>query len=506
MKTHRRSRLERRGRTSLWAEGCLLLALTILTDMVPPRVRFGRWNQLLDVLSCGEELPVLSAPMRRPVSRGRPVVTLRAETPQLRCMLIAGGLDTGGIETVVAALALGLPAHGFDVEVVCEAGGRVERELRDHGVAVSIVPNEHLADHLAHRSPDVVALHRMDPELFAALRDTDAAVVPTFHAMESYLSCTVWRDLDSLLRTSPVSVAVSASVAAYFSSRTRAAPLVVENGVRAADDVSTDRSTARERLARGIGVDIDDDDVVVVALQRFSDQKNPAGLVDAFLLASERDRRLRLVVAGAVNSWLEVRRADFVRHRHPQGARVHFLGDSDPSAVLDAGDIFALASFSEGGPIAAVEAAAAGLPLVLTDVGFARELVAAVDSDAVVVPRPNPDFTQRSMARQRRRRHQANREAFAAALLRLAERSPQRSRSRVPEHFTEHAMIAGHAAALRAAVGTDSRIRPDASRAGSPFVSPSTDLSYSQRGSRPGAGKASSPVASAGTSTASGGM
>lgn len=453
MTTVTSSRASAGGQALVW-QG--LRVLTILTDLVPPRIRFGHWNRLLGTLAGGRTLPVVTAGVESKASSTDWESFASAEGGRrLSCMLIAGALDTGGIETVVASLARGLGSFGFDVELVCSSGGRMEQLLRAQGVVVTFVSDAELAAYVARRRPDVVELHRMDPALFAAVSATSSPVVPVFHAMESYLGRAAWQGLRGLLSRAPASIAVSGSVRRHFEERTGTTAQVVENGVPPVVETNEHqraraRARARARVQGALGLQFGDDHIVL-GLQRFSDQKNPAGLVDAFLLAAEQDDRLRLIIAGAANNWLEVRRAEVICRRHPCGDRVHFLGDSDTAELMAAADMFALDSFAEGGPIAALEAAAHGLRLVVTDVGFARELLDTCGEDGILVPRANEDFTQRAMARQRRRTHQSNRVAFATALLRMAASSDEKPRRGVPDRFTEWTMVAGHARVLRQA-------------------------------------------------------
>lgn len=427
------------------------LGLTMITDLLPPRLRFGHWQRVLDLLAVRGGLPVVprSQATVAPADDGSPLAT---RPPLYKCLVVTGSLDGGGVEAVVSALARGLPRHGFSIEVACSAVGRVSRELQASGVLVSQVSAHDLPALIATRRPDVIQLHRIDRALITPLIDTQAPVVPLFHAMESYLDEETWSALETLTRRSPLCVAVSDGVRAYFTKRLAAARIrVVVNGVRLLEAASTNRQAARETVGHAIGAEIHDDDVVIVALQRFSDQKNAAGLVDAFLRAQELDPRLRLIVAGAPDNWLEVLRADLLRRGHPDGARVHLLGDSDPWTVLNAGDLYALDSFAEGGPLSAVEAATCGLPLVLSDVGFARELVAADGVHGECVSRANADASATSIARQRRKRHQNNLDEFSQALVRTADLGRTAGGS-VPEPFTEDAMLRGHAMALMDAI------------------------------------------------------
>lgn len=438
-----------------------LWALTMLTDAVPPRYRFGRWNQLWGVLAFPEPMQRVPPPVPDPphFDAGAPGGAVsRRGAPGRRgptCAIIAGDLDTGGVESVVAALAHGLQDSGFVVEIVCSAGGRVAQELLASGVRVSIIATAHLARHLRDRLPDVIQLHRPDPALIAELEPFAERTVPVFHALEAYLSAAAWRRLAAFASRAPLCVAVSGSVRDYFAVRMPNARIrVVVNGVAPARLPAQGRAAARSRVDVAIGGVLDESDILVLALQRFSDQKNAAGLVDAFLLAAEREARVRLVVAGAPNSWLEVRRADILRRVHPRGDRVHLLDDSHTPTLLQAADVFALDSFSEGGPLAAVEAAAFGLPVVCSDVGFAAELVRVTAPGAVLVARANRSPAAASLARQRRKRHQSNRAVFAHALLQMAMAS--RRPPATPEGFSLDDMVDGHAAVLRVAMGVGS--------------------------------------------------
>jgi glycosyltransferase involved in cell wall biosynthesis len=88
------------------------------------------------------------------------------------------------------------------------------------------------------------------------------------------------------------------------------------------------------------------------------------------------------------------------------GDRTHFVPDvADPGAHLAAMDVFALTSREDAYPLAGLEAAAAGVPIVCFDTGGMPELVQG-DAGAVV---PYPDV-----------------DAFAAAVITLADEPDRR--------------------------------------------------------------------------------
>jgi glycosyltransferase involved in cell wall biosynthesis len=116
---------------------------------------------------------------------------------------------------------------------------------------------------------------------------------------------------------------------------------------------------------------------------------------------------------------------------------------ADPSRYLGLFDIFALSSDSEQFPISLVEAMAAGLPVVATDVGDVPDMVSADNLPLIV--------------------HREDEAAFAAALESLAERGDLRraiglaNREKAAADYGESRMIERYAALYGEAIG-----RPDA--------------------------------------------
>ena len=103
----------------------------------------------------------------------------------------------------------------------------------------------------------------------------------------------------------------------------------------------------------------------------------------AFARAHALAPTLRLVIAGDGPC-----RADLESMARTLGVadRVHFLGWVEDLPRLYATlDMFALSSLSEGTPVAAIEAMAAGRPVISTDVGGVADVVAD-GIDGVLVP------------------------------------------------------------------------------------------------------------------------
>ncbi len=141
--------------------------------------------------------------------------------------------------------------------------------------------------------------------------------------------------------------------------------LALERGVRSVEA----RALRAELEAR-------DEDQVVGVVGRLAEVKQPLLALEVFELLAARYPRLQLAfvgdgdMRGALERALRALSPELPRRAHLLGAR------ADMPAVLGALDALLLTSRSEGMPVALIEAAAAGLPVVARAVGCVPELVA----------------------------------------------------------------------------------------------------------------------------------
>jgi len=138
------------------------------------------------------------------------------------------------------------------------------------------------------------------------------------------------------------------------------------------------------------GLGLPEDARVVVHVARFEPQKNQRATIDAVaaLRAELGDVRVLFLGDGGERPQLE-RYADRI------GAHdwALFLGvRSDVPALLRLADLAVLPSFGEGLPVALVEAIAAGIPTVATDVGDVRWVLETTGAGVCVPPRSQAAF------------------------------------------------------------------------------------------------------------------
>ncbi len=291
------------------------------------------------------------------------------------------GLDRmGGAERQAVLLARGLRRRGWRVSVVAlsGSGGEARRDLESAGVAfLSLAMRKGLADPrgwvrfhdwLRRERPDVVHAHLPHAAWLVRWSRLGAKIPAVVDTLHSSSTGTVGRRLGYRLsnRLTDGVTAVSQAVAeAHLRARMATAEnlTVLPNGI----DTEVWRPDAQVRAAvRGeLGLR---EDFLWVAVGRLESVKDYPTLLEAVARIPEPSRLL-IAGAGPLRDELAGLAA-----RLGVRQRVRFLGfQAEVLRWMQTADGFVLASRWEGLPMALLEAAACGLPIVATDVPGTRE-------------------------------------------------------------------------------------------------------------------------------------
>lgn len=134
--------------------------------------------------------------------------------------------------------------------------------------------------------------------------------------------------------------------------------------------------------------------VQIVSVGRLAEPKDFSTLVAAFAHLAPGTARLRVLGDGPQRAGLETEIAAY-----GLTDSVELTGEvSDVGSRLAESDVFVLSSRSEGMPLSALEAMAAGLPVVATDVGGLHEIVADGETGVLVQP-GRPDELAQALGR-----------------------------------------------------------------------------------------------------------
>ncbi|MSR22097.1 MAG: glycosyltransferase [Gemmatimonadetes bacterium] len=372
---HERSRLLR-ARSAAWRSAARAAARAVV-----PRVlgwRSGR-QRMEDAVAA------TTLPPRSPRARGG------GGTP-LRCGLVVSELDEGGLEAVVARLALFLPAAGIKPFVLCTAGGgRIAKQLAAAGAPVRVARGKpaEWRRWVETVRPDVLSTHFVPLSFFEEMAPLGVPAVETVHNTYAWFTPGDWREEAAKRELLRGTVAVSRIAGEYYARHVPGGipPLaVIPNGIEPSRVCVVPKSYARRSL--GIAAE----DCVFVQVGRMTVQKNQAGLVSAFREVLLREPHALLLFVGSGSDRrhaleLRARDADLLA-----AGRLRILPfDGRVDLVLSAADVYVANSWFEGWSVAATEALAAGLPLVLSDCGGSRELVGSGDERGRLVPNPTGD-------------------------------------------------------------------------------------------------------------------
>ena len=305
----------------------------------------------------------------------------------MKILHVVETLERGGLERMVVDLAGRQRADGHEVSVACVfQAGLLAADLDAMGVPVVAC---HKRDGI-----DLRALRR----LRHCMRAARGGVLHTHNAAAHYLACAAgaglgwqrvvntrhgmgaqasgsrkeWLYRRTLSRTDVVAAVCEAARMRFEAQGVapRGCLLAVPNGVRL-DAFARGEPRARLALARALG--LGDEARIVGTVGRLNPVKDQAMLLEAFAHVHAGRPEAALVIVGDGPA-----RADLQAQAQALGIahRVRLLGDrSDVAALLQAFDLFALSSRSEGYSIALLEACASGLPIVATDVGGNGEIV-----------------------------------------------------------------------------------------------------------------------------------
>lgn len=310
----------------------------------------------------------------------------------------------GGAETWLSHLMYGLTEAGWEVSLFLSdrrVGDEWVPELESHGVAVTRFRPTREIDPAGSREArrllagfPLVHFNKVDPRsllpAIPAARSAGArAVVSTEHVVLGPASrypfgrqvvARMVRRTNALLDAVTVPCEYARRV---YSERYRVPPSKVVNVGTAVRLDSFDEGVDRTRVRGEFG--LGRDDVVAAIVGRLHEQKGLEAAIESVPAILEREPRFRLLLVGA-GPLEDVLRT--IVSRESLGSAVILAGRRDDvPEVLAAADLLILPSESETAPLTVLEAMAAGLPVVATDVGGVGEAVESGVTGVLIEPR-----------------------------------------------------------------------------------------------------------------------
>ena len=355
-------------------------------------------------------------------------------------------MEMGGAEILVGLLCRWQLREGHRPEVHCLfKGGVLAAELEKDGIPVRIYDPGvgklgkvrliwSLYQTFSKERPDVVHCHNISPTILAgppARAAGTRAIISTRHGLAiPYGTPSAYKGIPDA-----AGAFFRFRLAAAFCSRVVAVCDVAHHNLEAGPGAFLYKVSTIRNGALPMPVSTNPDPSIckrgftLVSVARLNWKKNHACLLRAVALAKDQAPDLSLWVVG---DGAEAAALQRLARELGIEDRVRFTGErNDVGDWLGRADLFVLPSLTEGMPISLIEAMAAGLPFVVTNVGAMPEVAELSGGAGMVVDSDRP-------------------EALAAAIVRCASRRSdlaelgRRARQCYERYFTPDLMVSGY--------------------------------------------------------------
>jgi len=289
---------------------------------------------------------------------------------------VISSLGTGGAETLVAELSKIYNENGIETLVVSilDVKGIPYNTLKKYNIKIIelryknvLNPKIALDIYKYTKDCDFVHTHTTYAQLYSAFFLPKKKLITTEHNTDNRRrNKKIFKIIDYFMykkykKIICISEAVKESLNDWLNS-TKEKSIVINNGI------NLEKYTNARKLKKS-DFKISEENIMLVNVARFSNQKNHLKLIEA-MQYTKKDIHLFLIGDGELK--------DKIKEKINQlnlNNRVHFLGlRDDVERILKTADIFILPSLWEGFGLAAVEARVAGLPLIIADVSGLNNL------------------------------------------------------------------------------------------------------------------------------------
>jgi glycosyltransferase involved in cell wall biosynthesis len=350
--------------------------------------------------------------------------------PRATVGLVVPAFDKGGLEQVVLNLYRGYRQRGFDCIVFVEgnSAGYMARRLDDADDV--FVFNGQESDFLRgclDKKVDILHYHYSIFHL-PEMKLLGFYVLYTLHNVYTWLNDDQFRERVAVIANADRVIAVSSFVREYFVDRAKLPNLrvdVIPNGIETSELTPKAQLTRRE-------LDLPEGATIFVNVASTHRAKHQPALIGAaeILMKSRRDFYVAMIGNASdpgYNAEIRSMLADSPARTHV-GLRPFVSMDKLHALYTDVADCLVMASLQEGCANVVLEALATGCPMILTDVGNARE-AAKLDDSVVIVPRAYAELskvTQERFMKLSRTKNTPNISALVAAMNATIERKPAR--------------------------------------------------------------------------------
>lgn len=303
---------------------------------------------------------------------------VRMDSEKIRILIETPSLDAGGMEEAIHGIATHLDPALFSPIVVCiERGGRIADQLRRKGVPVEI-----LGDSKERAYVEILRRYQIDLvnshfSFFGSrvAQSYGIPVVTVLHSLYSWHSGSILDEFRETDQYVSKYVAVSKQVASFFEYRFNIEPnriKIIPGGI----DLGKYENQEMPKEVNRQDLGFDEEDFIFLHVGAISPAKMQNLLMAGMKEIAKKHPKIKLLSLGSI---LDEDYSSFIRKKYEElGLEkcLKFIGwVGNPTPYYRIADAFLLPSLIEGWGIATLEAMHHGLPLILTKVGGAEELI-----------------------------------------------------------------------------------------------------------------------------------
>lgn len=313
-----------------------------------------------------------------------------------RVAIVLPYFSSGGAQVMITRLATHLDLTKIETVVICVYGNPqnnwMEKEILEHGIPIKYIGKEkgfsggailRLGKALSEFRPDVVHTH-LSACVYCApwILKHRVKMLHTVHNIPD----------KELIKSKQL-------VMRYLYKRGAAVPVAISNEIHTLIKKHYGLKSTIETVYNPVDVDRFSNvnkkahsNTIVITAGRLSVQKNHKLLISAFARYHEKHQKDELIILGEGPCRAELER---MICDHKAESYIHLEGNVDNIAEYFAkADIFALSSDYEGLPLVVLEAMAASLPIISTDVGGIKDLI---DGNGILVEAGNEEQLYRAL-------------------------------------------------------------------------------------------------------------
>ncbi len=304
-------------------------------------------------------------------------------------VFVIEALTVGGAEQMLIAMANRFSDRGYPVHVICltqwgelvdSLNPTIQRHLLDKKPGVDPTLPGKIRRLIKSIKPAAVNSHLFTANLWTriGLFGSGTRLVVTEHSRDAWKG-TLYRTIDRVfVHACYRLIAVSQDTAKFYTDdvKVKASKVgVINNGIETSVYAAGNGQALRQQwLEEYVPHDEQEGCVFVGIVGRLVDAKNHARLIEAAAMWKESAPQIRTLIVGDGPLAEDI---DQGIDKHDLSERVFRLGARrDVPDILAALDIFVLSSDREGHPLTALEAQAAGTPVVLTRAGGCEDALA----------------------------------------------------------------------------------------------------------------------------------